>query len=97
MIESLEAECQMAVVDSQLVQDGGVQVVDVHRVVLEAGRALAVWIDDVVAVFVGPAVLDAALDSASSQPGCETARMMIATVIFRCLLSLAIDGSSELA
>ena len=44
-VEPLELEAQPAVVDAQAVQDRGVQVVDVHRVV-----------DDVVAEFVGLAV-----------------------------------------
>ena len=68
-------------IDSELVQDGGIQVVDVDRAVLETRRSLAVWIDNVVAVFVRPTVLDASLDSSAREPSGKASKMMIASVI----------------
>ena len=57
MSQALELERQPLVVDAQAVQDRGVQVVDVDRV-----------LDDVVAEVVGLAVDDARLDAAAGHP-----------------------------
>ena len=75
LVETLEPKHQAAVIDSELVEDGGIQVIDVDRVVLETSRALAVLIDDVVAVFLRPAVLDASLDSSAGQPRGNASRI----------------------
>lgn len=97
LVETLGSKGQAAVIDSELVQDGGIQVIDVYRVVLKSCRSLAILIDNVVAVFVRPAVLDASLDSSASQPSGKAPRMMIASIIGGSLLSLAIDGASKLS
>ena len=53
-------------VDAQLVEDGGVEIANVD------------WVfDDVVAVLVGLAVLDAALDSSSGHPGAEASWVVV--------------------
>ena len=62
LIKALGTERQESVIDPQSIQDGGIEVIDVDRVVLETGRPLTILIDDVVAVFVGPTMLDATLD-----------------------------------
>ena len=73
-------------VDPQAVQDRGVQVVDMHRV-----------LDDVVAEIVGLAVDDARLDAAAGHPDREAARMMIAAVVLARQFALAVDRAAELA
>ena len=62
LIKALGTERQESMVDPQSIQDGGIKVIDVDRVVLETGGPLTILIDDVVAVFVGPTMLDATLD-----------------------------------
>jgi len=52
-------------------------------------------VGDVVAIVVSGAVADSRLDTASGQPHCETARMMIAAVIVGRQLSLAVDRAAE--
>ena len=62
-VEALKFESETLVVDPHTVQDGGVHVVDMHRV-----------FDDVVAVLIGCAVDAAAFDAAASHPDRETAQ-----------------------
>ncbi len=57
LIQALERKDQTIVIDSQLVQDRGVQISDVHRVFV-----------DVVAEVVGFAVRDTTLDAAACEP-----------------------------
>jgi hypothetical protein len=67
LIETLVAEGQAAVIDAQLMQDGGIQVIDVYRVVLETGRPLAD--SEVAESEVAPAISpSAAIESSSTQP-----------------------------
>ena len=67
-------------IDAEQVQDGGVQIVDVHgprgklRVAGLRFQDIAVVIHDVVAVIVRPAVGDARFDAAARQPDAEAAR-----------------------
>ena len=84
--QALEAEGQTLVVDPQAMEDGGVQVTDVDRVV-----------DDVVAEQIGLAVDHTALDPAPGEPDAEAARVMVAAVIGRCQRALAVDGAAEFA
>src|SRR5439155_4968375 len=74
------------VINSQAMQDGGVHVVDVDRL-----------LNDVVAEVVGLAVDDAGFDAAAGHPGREATRMVIAAVIVFGQLALAIDRSAKLA
>ena len=84
-VESLEFDRQAAMVDSQAVENRGVQVVDVDRV-----------LDDVVAEVVGFAVHDTRLDAATRHPDREAARMMVATVVLARQIALAVDGAAKL-
>ena len=59
-IETAQAECQPLVIDPELMQDGGLQVVDVNGT-----------LDDVEAEFIGLSDLNAAANSAASHPGGE--------------------------
>ena len=86
VVAALELECELFVVDAELVQDRRVQVVDVDRIA-----------DDVVAVVVGLTVRDARLDAAAGHPDCEAARVMIAAVVRGGQVALAVDGAAELA
>ena len=85
-VAALKLEGQLRVVDAQAVQDRGVQVVHVDRI-----------LRDVVAVVVGLAVGDAGLHAAAGQPDGEAARMMVAAVVVGRELALAVDRAAELA
>ena len=91
-----------SVIDAELVQDGSVQVVDVHgaggpivfvRLWLEL---VAVGIGDVVAVIVGASVGDARLDAAAGHPDAETARVMITPIVILAQPALTIRRAAEL-
>ena len=89
-------------VDPELVQDRGVEVVDVHR----AGRPgflgrlrkdrLPMLVGNVVAVVVGAAVGDARLHTAASHPHREASRMVVAAVVLTGQPTLAVDGPAKL-
>ena len=73
------------VVDSERVQDGGVEVVDVH------------WVfEDVVGVIVGFAVIKSLFESTACDPRTETSPMVITAVAGFGQLALAVDRSSKL-
>ncbi len=72
-------------VDAQAVQQGRVQVVDVHRI---AG--------DVVAEVVRLAVSDSSTDAATREPHAVAPRMMVAAEIVGRERALAEDGPAEL-
>ena len=80
LVESLEAECQLLVIYSQLMQDRGIQIANVHGIVFKTVGRLAAAVNDVVAVFVRLPVLNSAANSTTGQPGRETPGVMIATV-----------------
>ena len=86
IVATLEAVGQVLVVEAEAVQDGGVEVVDVDRI-----------LGDVVAVVIGLAVADAGLDAAAGHPDGVVAAMMIAAVIVLLDLPLAVDRPPELA
>src|SRR6185312_8670618 len=85
-ITSLESIRQFLVIDSQRTKNGGLQIVDGHRVG-----------DDVVAVLVGLADNSTALHAATGDPHAEIARMVIAAVIGVGELALAEHRPPELA
>src|SRR5437899_12783720 len=60
------AESQSRMVDAEQVQDGGMEVVEVHGVG-----------NDLNAVVVGPAIRSAAFDAGTRAPGAVSARMML--------------------
>src|SRR5262249_18397898 len=68
-VASLEAVRQAGVLDGEAVEDGRVQIMDVHRVAR-----------DVVAVIVGLAELEAGANAAAGHPEREAAAVMIAAV-----------------
>ncbi len=69
-VQALEFEAETPVVDTQTVEDRGVQVVNVYRVG-----------DDVVAEIVGLAVDDAGLDPGACHPEWEALGVMVAPVV----------------
>jgi hypothetical protein len=86
VVAALEFVGELMMVDSQAVQDCGVEVVDVDRVA-----------DDIVAVVVGFAVGDSATDASSGHPHREAAWVMVSTVVGGGEISLAVDRSTKLA
>ena len=86
IVAALMTEGEAFVVDAELVQDGGLQVVDVHR-----------FLGDVDAVVIRLAVGDAAAHTAAGQPVGETVRVMVSTVNLVCEFPLTIDLAAEFA
>lgn len=69
-MSALKFERELRVIDTEQMQDRGVQVMNMH------------WIArDVVTEVVGLTDADTGLDSCTCQPNREAARMMVATVI----------------
>ena len=85
-VTSLELEGQPFMVHTQAMQDSGLQIVHVHRVG-----------NHVIAVVVGLADRDAALDPATGHPHAEAARMMVPAVVGFGELALAIHRAAEFA
>src|SRR5690349_6230063 len=83
-IPALEFVSELGVLDSEAMQDGGLQVVDVHRI-----------FENVVAIIVGFADGQAALDSTAGHPNRKTPRMMIASVVGSRKFSLAVHRSAK--
>src|SRR5947199_6381567 len=73
-------------VDSQAMQDRGLQVVDVDRV-----------FNNVIAIIIRLSEGDAFLDATARHPDAEAARVMIAPVVGVRQFALAVNGSAELA
>src|SRR5262245_40490692 len=86
VIAALESICQARVLETEAVQDRGVKIVNVHRI-----------LDDVVAVIVGRSVTDAGADAAAGHPGAEAAAVMVAAMVVRSKCALAVDGAAKLA
>ena len=77
--KSLKLECKPVAIDSQQMQNRGVEIANVDGVVFETSRFLTVLFDDVVAVLVRLAVNHSTSDSAAGHPRCETPGMMMAS------------------
>ena len=84
VVAALVRERQALVVDAELVHDGGLQIVNVHRI-----------LGDVDAVVVCLAVGHAAAHATTGHPVGETVGMMVAPVIGARNVALAIDSASE--
>src|SRR5207249_6457636 len=84
MVAALELKRQPGVVDSQAVQNGGVQVMHVDGIA-----------DDVVTIIIGFSMGNARLDASSSNPKGEAAWMVVAPIIVGCQLALAVNRSAE--
>src|SRR5208282_2514027 len=82
---ALVFEGQFGVVNSQVFEDGSVQVMHVDGI-----------LDDVVAVVVGFSVGYAWLESFTRQPHGEAARMVVATIIGISQAALTVDGKLKL-
>ena len=86
VVAALVAHGEAGVVQTQQVENGGVEVVDMHRVR-----------DDIVGKVIRLADDRAALDPAAGEPEREAARVMITPVIRRGELPLRIDAPAEFA
>ena len=86
LIKALKRERQPFVIDADLVQNGGVEIAHVNRV-----------LGDVVTEVIGLAVAEAAFDTAAGHPGGEAARVVVAPEVLWAAGGLAIGGSTELA
>ncbi len=85
-VAALMSEGQSLVVDPQTVQNGRVQIVNVHRVFRH-----------VVTEVIRLAVNDPRFDAAAGHPFGVASRMMVATVVCLCQTALAINRASEFA
>ena len=85
-LAALELVGQGFVVDSELVKNGGVEVVDMDF-----------FFGDVVGKVIGRAVSDARFDAAACCPERETTRVVVAAVVVAGKFSLAVRSSSEFA
>ena len=92
---------EAGVIDAELVQDGGVEVMDVDgtggEFFLGGIDGLAIGTEDVVAVIVGGSVGHTGLNAAAGHPSGEAARVVIATVVILGELALGIGGAAEFA
>ena len=86
IVAALEAERQAGVIEAQAIEQRRVEVVDVDRIA-----------SDVEAVIVGLAKGLAAANAAAGQPHREAAAVMVAAVVLRRELALAIHRAAELA
>src|ERR1051325_7832653 len=86
VVPALEFEGELLMVEPELVQDRGVEVVDVDAV-----------LDDVIRIIIGLPVRVAAFDAGAGQPDAEAARVVVAPVIVLGERTLRIDGPPELA
>src|SRR5271170_3747109 len=83
---ALELKGQLFMVHAEAMQDGRLQIVDMHRI-----------LRDVVTIVVGLAEDYARLDAAARHPHGEAAGMMVAAIIASREPALTIDGAAELA
>ena len=86
IVATLMAEGEAFVVDAELMQDGSLQIMDVHRL-----------LSDVDTVVIRLAVGDTAAHTAAGQPVGETVRVMVSTVNLVCEFPLTIDRAAEFA
>jgi hypothetical protein len=86
VIAALEAVGEAGVIDSQEVEGGGVEIVDVDRI---SG--------DVVTEVVGFSMDVSAFDARPGHPDAEAAGMVVAAVVVGGEFALRIDGAAELA
>ncbi len=98
---TLELVAELGVVDPQLMEDGGLQVVNVDGVlviVMFVGmHFVAIGIDNLGAIFVGVPDGDASLDAATGHPHGEAGLVVIASVVGLAEGPLGVRRSSEFA
>ena len=85
VMPTLEEVGELLVVDAKLVENGGMEIVDVDGV-----------FGDVVAEFVSGTIGDARLDASASHPDRETSGVVIAAIVFTGEFALAVGGSTKL-
>ena len=72
-------------IDTKAMHDCRVQIVDVNRI-----------LGDVVRKIIGRTIRNTRLDARPSKPHRETPRMVIASIIFSCQLTLTVNSTPEL-
>src|SRR3984957_4557431 len=85
-IASLEFVRQAEMINTEAMQDGGLQVVDVHGI-----------FEDVIGKVISLTDAQASLDPAAGHPNGEAARVMVAAVVRGAELALAIHGAAKFA
>src|SRR5688572_5544129 len=83
---ALELEGETLMIDAELVEESGVKVVHADG-----------FIGDVVSEIVGRSIHGAAFEAAAGNPHREAARMVVAPIVVRREITLAIDGPAEFA
>ena len=102
-VSSLITIRQSFVVDAEQVQNGRVEIVNVHRAGCPLffarlrSQRVAVFVGDIVTVRVGLSVRDTGFNTAASHPCGEAARVMIAAVVLLREISLTIHGAAKLS
>ena len=101
-VAALIAVGELAVIDAEKMKDGRIAVVDVHGsrhpFFIFAGlrfEDVAVGIGNVVAVVICSAISDTGFNTATSHPGGEAARVVIASVSIFGKRSLAVGSSTK--
>jgi len=74
------------VIDAELMQQGSVEIMDADRI-----------FGDIITIVVGGSVSEAGLEAATGAPHGKAALVMIASVILRREIALAIDRAAKLA
>ena len=100
-VASLVAVGELAMVNAQQVEDGGVEIVnmDASRGPMIFGRlrenGSAVGLDNVVAVVIGAAIGDAGFDAAARHPGREATGVMVPPVVLFTELTLTVGRAAK--
>ena len=84
VMSSLKFERQLCMIDTKAMHNCRVQIVDVDRI-----------LGDVVRKIIGRTIRNTRLDSRPSKPHREASRMVIASIIFGCQLTLTVDSTPE--
>ena len=94
VLAALEFVGELGVVDPELVEEGGVEVMDVDGFLVVLGGVRinrgSVFVDDVVAEVIGLAEGHAGFDAAAGGPEGEAAGVVVAAVVFAREFSLAV-------
>ncbi len=94
VLAALEFVGELGMIDTELVEKGGVEVVDVHGFLVVLGGVGVdggpVFIDDVVTEVIGLAEGHAGFDTTTCGPEGEAAGVVVAAVVFAGELALAV-------
>src|SRR5438132_606647 len=86
VITALEAVKQLRVVDAKLLENRGLQIVDMHGI-----------LRNIVTKIISRTVTDPWLDSCPCHPNCKAPRVMVAPVIVGCQFALRVIGAPKFA